>query len=851
MNAPRKLSAGPRFVLGSFISNRRWNTFLASWVATTIVGISSVRGGVDVFDFSSDPAADARLRVYGTMQSNVWVQTGGNGGGFLALTWPLRTFYRAVVFPAAAEGRSVGSFVFECDVRVGNGSSERPADGFSVNFARSSDPTLVPGALDTQAAFVGGFPEAGTETGISICFDTWSGNALPDGPDIEGILVRVDNKTVLRQSLPTRHGSCSDTSSLQTGGRDAFYWLEGGLPLDPAGWATLCWQPLKVVMDADRRLTVEWKGRKLLDRQSTGYVPSPGRLILAGRTGDANEHTHFDNIRLTTTEEGGVTNALRFSLGLNFGAELDGGTLEPAQVAGVPDIAQANWNNLMEQSGKVSGLVADVAGTRTATSASVEWSSAGTWASTGLGEENNGFSGADRTLTTGYLDTSDESTTTIKVFGLPSVLTARSYDVYVYTVGGVTNRGGGYRIRTVDGSRILRDDVRARTDALPSVYHPAPVDPGLGQIGTGSFIVFSGLTASNILIEATTGRGLGWGSPARAPVNAVQIVPAGSADSNHPLLFAFESSGNFEGSEDTSVHVVFTKPVSVSSALSENSLWSIRPAGTQGPGVPIPTNQRELLNGGLEVRLRIPASFFPLVKNQTYALDVSGVRGVDESVVSARPIDLIHEIDQLAGLSPIVHISRAGPSSVQVDFTGKLQSSPTVAGPWTDVQGASGSGTRTNSVLVTFGAATRFFRSSGVSGSVRGLQDVRPSSLSAGQGLMTGFGSGGRTAVAPDWTAAFANTQWARLRHNPSDGGTPRWYFLDRIDRTKACSPIALNLLTFQGDFAANANVLVNGCLLSVPATDSRANLLVDAGTTTTVEVPIAAWHLLSVYPSP
>jgi hypothetical protein len=40
-------------------------------------------------------------------------------------------------------------------------------------------------------------------TGIAICFDTWAGNTLPDGADIEGIIVRVDNVTILRQEMPT------------------------------------------------------------------------------------------------------------------------------------------------------------------------------------------------------------------------------------------------------------------------------------------------------------------------------------------------------------------------------------------------------------------------------------------------------------------------------------------------------------------------------------------------------------------------------------------------------------------------------------------------------------------------
>src|SRR5207253_1061144 len=43
------------------------------------------------------------------------------------------------------------------------------------------------------------------------------------------------------------------------------------------------------------------------------------------------------------------------------------------------------------------------------------------------------------------------------------------------------------------------------------------------------YIVFRGLTASAITLEATTVKPQGSGSPARAPVNAVQLVPAAPA----------------------------------------------------------------------------------------------------------------------------------------------------------------------------------------------------------------------------------------------------------------------------------------------------------------------------------
>ena len=53
-------------------------------------------------------------------------------------------------------------------------------------------------------------------------------------------------------------------------------------------------------VDDTQKLTVKYKGVTLLDQFQTSYAPSAGRLVLAGRTGGANENTHVDNISITT-----------------------------------------------------------------------------------------------------------------------------------------------------------------------------------------------------------------------------------------------------------------------------------------------------------------------------------------------------------------------------------------------------------------------------------------------------------------------------------------------------------------------------------------------------------------------
>jgi hypothetical protein len=275
---------------------------LAAGIAalTGVVGLVPVQAADVTYDFTTDPSSVLNI-VGNGVNTAPWVGTGGNPGGFLALTYPVNSLYTAVVFPNADPGKVVTGFTFTCDLRVGNGSNNagRPADGFSISFARDGDPVLV--APEDQAGFaVAGGPENGTKTGIAVSFDTWSGNTLPDGADVEGIIVRVDNVTVNRTPLATRNGACADITSLQTGPHDAEYWAGGGDAFAEGAWDTLCWQPVSVQVTSDAKLTVKWKGNTILDAFQTTYFPSAGQIVLASRTGGANENTHFDNLRLIT-----------------------------------------------------------------------------------------------------------------------------------------------------------------------------------------------------------------------------------------------------------------------------------------------------------------------------------------------------------------------------------------------------------------------------------------------------------------------------------------------------------------------------------------------------------------------
>ncbi len=276
--------------------------------AAGLIGLTSAQAGDKAWDFKSAPTD---LKISGN-NDQVYRDSGGNPDGFLALTYPENSQSAAILFPNLDPGKIVTGFTFTCDLRVGNSTGDRAADGFSISFARAGDPLLDDLNDDDGAwsdATMGGncCAETGAKTGIAVSFDTWSGNTFPTDPadqtDIEGIIVRVDNKTVKKVSLPTRHGTADDITSLQTGPRDANYWANSGDPRAEGAWATLQWRPFSIIMTTDAKLTVTWKGNKILDAFQTDYFPTSGQLVFAGRTGGANENTHVDNIRLTTIAE--------------------------------------------------------------------------------------------------------------------------------------------------------------------------------------------------------------------------------------------------------------------------------------------------------------------------------------------------------------------------------------------------------------------------------------------------------------------------------------------------------------------------------------------------------------------
>jgi len=275
-------------------SRKPWFAALAAAGLCTL----ALHAGERTWDFETDPFEDFDF-IQSTQEDLVWGGQGfddwgaeGNPGGFFSISEATGSTSTLAVLPDIDGGKLVKAFTMTMDLRMGNGTTDRPADGISINFARAGDPILDDPSPTHAAA--SGAAETGTTTGVAISFDTWAGNALPDGPDIEGVIVRVDNKTVTRVAMPVRHGDPDDIESLQTGPQGDGVDTERGDP------TILSWRPLEVSIDEVGLLDVKYKGQFLLENFESGFFPSAGQIVLMGRTGGANEAHHIDNLKLTT-----------------------------------------------------------------------------------------------------------------------------------------------------------------------------------------------------------------------------------------------------------------------------------------------------------------------------------------------------------------------------------------------------------------------------------------------------------------------------------------------------------------------------------------------------------------------
>ncbi len=232
--------------------------------------------------------------------------------------------------------------------------------------------------------------------------------------------------------------------------------------------------------------------------QATGFTltASPG-------TSTDKRRAPVNGIQIAPVPDFPVTTAI----GINFVGS-HSTPMEPGETGGV--IAKPNWNNA---SGAVRGTglaLMDESGAPT--TATVTWSSSGTWLTPIADSVGNGR------LMKGYLNTTDTSTTTVTVTGL----SVRPYDIYVYADGdNSATRTGAYRI---SGNGIATTTVNL-TDLGGTNFSGTFIEAA----GTsGNYVKFS-IHASGFTLTASPGTSTD--AKRRAPLNGIQIVPRSQAPS--------------------------------------------------------------------------------------------------------------------------------------------------------------------------------------------------------------------------------------------------------------------------------------------------------------------------------
>jgi len=440
-----------------------------------------------------------------------------------------------------------------------------------------------------------------------------------------------------------------------------------------------------------------------------------------------------------------VTAPLAYRIGLNFGAdEASGdkqGTLAAADVAGVPGVAQANWNNLSLLSGTNSAVVADVAGTSQPTSLTVQWNSANTWSSTGRGETNNAFTGADRALMLGYLDTPSAGLTTVTLQNVPAELASKGYDVYVYALGGVGGRGGSYRIVDAKTGTVLRDYIRVQSATNATEYVEAPTNLGATangaanlQFGAGNYMVFRGLKATDITVQAQTaaaGGGIGFSGTPRAPINAIQLVTptsgSGLDDVTRPgdLILTSNNNGRSPAAEqvgnaidnnlltkylnfgnDTDTSAPFVGPVGFTvwtkagaSVVTGIALTSANDAPERDPAAykmegsmdgstfTLISEGTVPLFSGRFIRQEI--TFANTAAYTCYRVTIPAVaNGTTANSMQVAEVELLGVVTVPSASFSSITKNADGTLTVTWEGGGTLQAAPAVTGPWADVEGA-------------------------------------------------------------------------------------------------------------------------------------------------------------------
>jgi hypothetical protein len=222
-------------------------------------------------------------------------------------------------------------------------------------------------------------------------------------------------------------------------------------------------------------------------------------------------------------QAGTNSDTISISFGANEPTQGLGSMLNSCDVAGV--VPSMNWNNTSGSGGVQAALIRDTNGAAITTGATVLWESTNTWSSTGKGEENNNFTfgTGDYTLMTGYLDqnTATPSPIFIQVRNLPADIASGTYDVYIYGLGGHSDKGGEYTVGNVGPKFFVAGgDMDNGPLTGPNYVEAAGTDPGYGPDDYGNYIRFQGFTGGVVTITASNF----FGNNPRAPINGIQIV---------------------------------------------------------------------------------------------------------------------------------------------------------------------------------------------------------------------------------------------------------------------------------------------------------------------------------------
>ncbi len=214
------------------------------------------------------------------------------------------------------------------------------------------------------------------------------------------------------------------------------------------------------------------------------------------------------------------------SIAIKFGTDQPGRATLPTTGSDLESVVNAaagvlntlNWNNFAGGTQAApQTLSVDLNSGSIASTATVVWSSAGTWSSTGhAGEENNT---AQNTATNesgdlmgGYLDTQGLGGTgiSVNVTGLNAAGFTLGYDVFVYIQGGVNGRGGTYTLGAFT-------DTHTTLGAFNGTF--VEDTDVAGTTANSNYLVFR-----NVVGNAFTLTSAGTiGTPERAPINGIEI----------------------------------------------------------------------------------------------------------------------------------------------------------------------------------------------------------------------------------------------------------------------------------------------------------------------------------------